>query len=681
MFDFISQDNIKIMEQSIALDSASHLLKLLNLNDIEKYLKKYNYLYIGCIQVAFKPLTLLGINFSILAYLRDERSREFQSSLMGIVQTSLCHGLCHGPVYFDVYQNLTLSFTDKSLFDAISLRIQTQGYNFIHGAEVIAIIYRIHYKIMNTLCPRAILKSEPGKTIAVQSNCLTTNIAVNRLISWNEINIPTEWVLPQAVVPRPRFNNQVSQITQTADGDVEVTFASHPIRLSLHKSKSCRQLTNEEEIPYHVSCPSTRPSVSRHSTSEPIIKGIRLSDQQIPHGVYHDSNHDPNTSTRSESFSIVCLLKLIFCFITCQRKVLSIGKSVRDEAMFDLLSTSSIHKSLSIADSGCSSGPNTFMVVSDLMDTVHSKYSLLGYQTTEFLVYLNNLPGNDFNSVFMSLQGFRDNLKKSIGEEFGQCFVFGVPGSFYERLFPSNSLHFVHSSCSIHWLSQVPRGLEDNKGNIYMSKSSPQSILDAYFRQFKSDFSLFLKLQSVEVVRGGRMVLTTLGRISKRRSSKDCCRAWEFLAMALNDMVLEGLIEEEKVHLFNAPLYTPSSTEITDLIHNEGSFSLHRLEVSEVNWNSEENKDNVGCCEYDKLKIGYMIANCMRAAIEPLLVNHFGEKIIDELFHRNGAIIADSTAKEKNKFFIIIVSMTKILNLILVLCYELVLNKCIMRNP
>ncbi|KAF6142832.1 hypothetical protein GIB67_002696 [Kingdonia uniflora] len=212
---------------------------------------------------------------------------------MGIVQTSLCHG----PVYFDVYPNLTLFFTDKSLFDAISLRIQTQGYDFIPGAEVIAVIYKIHYKVMNTLCPRAILKSEPGKTIAVQSNCLTTNIAVNRLINWNEINIPTEWVLPQAVVPRPRFNNQVSQITQTVDGDVEVSFASHPIRLSLHKSKSCRQLTHEEEIPYHVSCPSTRPSVSRHSTSEPIIKGIRLSDQQIPHGVYH---HDPNTSTRSE---------------------------------------------------------------------------------------------------------------------------------------------------------------------------------------------------------------------------------------------------------------------------------------------------------------------------------------------------------------------------------------------
>ncbi|KAF6134577.1 hypothetical protein GIB67_022317 [Kingdonia uniflora] len=195
------------MEQSIALDSECHTLKLLNLHDIEIYLKKYNYLHVGYIQVAFKPLTLLEINSSILGNLRDERSREFKSSLMGIVQTSICHKL----VYFDVYPNLTLSFTDKSMFDAISLRIQTHGYNFIPEAEVIAVIYKIHYKVMNTLCPRAILKSEPGTTVAVHSNCLTTNIAVNRLIDRDKLSIPTEWVLPRTVVPRPSLNSIIRQ--------------------------------------------------------------------------------------------------------------------------------------------------------------------------------------------------------------------------------------------------------------------------------------------------------------------------------------------------------------------------------------------------------------------------------------------------------------------------------------
>ena len=96
-FDFISQDSIKTVEQSIAIDNSEQTLRLLNLRDIERHLSKYNYVHIGCIQIAFKPLTYKGLNASILAFIRDGRCLEFKSSLMGVIQTSLCHG----PVYFD----------------------------------------------------------------------------------------------------------------------------------------------------------------------------------------------------------------------------------------------------------------------------------------------------------------------------------------------------------------------------------------------------------------------------------------------------------------------------------------------------------------------------------------------------------------------------------------------------
>ena len=88
MFNFISQDNIKISEQTIALENQEQTLKLLGLQDIERYLQKYHYLQIGCIQISFKPLTLAGLNASILAYLRDARCLDFIPSLMGIIQTS-----------------------------------------------------------------------------------------------------------------------------------------------------------------------------------------------------------------------------------------------------------------------------------------------------------------------------------------------------------------------------------------------------------------------------------------------------------------------------------------------------------------------------------------------------------------------------------------------------------------
>ncbi|KAF6154649.1 hypothetical protein GIB67_000533, partial [Kingdonia uniflora] len=187
----------------------------------------------------------------------------------------------------------------KSIFDAISLRIQTQGYDFIPGTEVIAVIYRIYYRVMNTLCPRAILKSKLGTTVAVHSNCLTTNIAVNRLINWNELRIPTEWVLPRAVVPRSRFTNQIPN-----EDDIPYHFSGPSSRPSVSRHSTSEPIIqgirlSEQQIPhgiYHFSGPSSRPSVSRHSTSEPIIQGIRLSEQQIPHGIYND----PSPSTRIE---------------------------------------------------------------------------------------------------------------------------------------------------------------------------------------------------------------------------------------------------------------------------------------------------------------------------------------------------------------------------------------------
>ena len=90
---------------------------------------------------------------------------------------------------------------------------------------------------------------------------------------------------------------------------------------------------------------------------------------------------------------------------------------------------------------------------------------------------------------------------------------------------------------------QVPRGLESNKGNIYMASSSPPSVLKAYYEQFQTDFSMFLRCRSEELLEGGSMVLTLLGRRSEDPSSKECCYIWELLAVALNDMVAEVHIQ------------------------------------------------------------------------------------------------------------------------------------------
>nr|UMB49597.1 salicylic acid methyltransferase [Hamamelis vernalis] len=341
-----------------------------------------------------------------------------------------------------------------------------------------------------------------------------------------------------------------------------------------------------------------------------------------------------------------------------QKKVISMTKPIVEEAITDLYH-STLPTSLAIADLGCSSGPNTLLVVSELTDTINKICQKLDHQSPEFQVFLNDLPGNDFNNIFRSLlPSFYEKLSKQMGSGlgFGPCFVTAMPGSFYSRLFPSKSLHFVHSSYSLQWLSQVPEGLESNKGNIYMASTSPPSVLKAYYKQFQRDFSLFLKYRSEELVAGGRMVLTTLGRRSEDPSSKECCYIWELLAEALNEMVSEGLIEEEEVNGFNIPQYTPSPEEVKSEVEKQGSFAIDRLVVSEVHWDAYENE----ICGLDAYENGgYNVAKCMRAVAEPLLASHFSEAIIDDVFCRYKEIIADRMAKERTEFINVVVSLIK----------------------
>jgi jasmonate O-methyltransferase len=72
-----------------------------------------------------------------------------------------------------------------------------------------------------------------------------------------------------------------------------------------------------------------------------------------------------------------------------------------------------------------------------------------------------------------------------------------------------------------------------------MARTSPANVLTAYYNQFQRDFSLFLKCRADELIEGGRMMLTFLGRKSDIMYSKECCYIWELMAVALNDMVLE----------------------------------------------------------------------------------------------------------------------------------------------
>nr|CAD1842772.1 unnamed protein product [Ananas comosus var. bracteatus] len=352
--------------------------------------------------------------------------------------------------------------------------------------------------------------------------------------------------------------------------------------------------------------------------------------------------------------------------------IASFAKTARQEAAVDSFRAAICPTKMTIADLGCSVGPNVLQMASEIFEAIEQASHQLNRKPPEMQVFLNDLPGNDFNTLFSLLPEFHKLRERKLQEseqEQVHCFISGVPGSFYGRLFVSKSLHFAYSSSSLHWLSQVPQmQLQDgsevplnNKGNIYISHASPPSVFEAHKKQFKRDFSLFLKCRGEEVVEGSHMVLTFVARRSSDPSTPPMgCYMWELLAKALMDMASLGLIEEEKVDSFNLPWYEPSMEELKDEITIQGLFSIKKIELFEVNWDDNSQEAPRNDHNYNPMaKSAQTMAKTVRAALESMLKSHFGEAVIEKLFERYCFLLEEFYSKNKSEFTNILIVLAR----------------------
>ncbi|KAK7351867.1 hypothetical protein VNO77_11611 [Canavalia gladiata] len=318
---------------------------------------------------------------------------------------------------------------------------------------------------------------------------------------------------------------------------------------------------------------------------------------------------------------------------TYQRKVMLTTKHILDDSIMRLY-CSTFPNCLKVADLGCSSGPNALLVASNVINIVDDVSQTLNREPPMFQFFLNDLFGNDFNTTFKALPEFYKTLQNEKGHKFGPCFFSATPGSFYGRLFPNDSVHFFHSSYSLHWLSKTPDELASaaeplNKGAIYLTKTSPPAVHKAYFAQFQEDFKFFLTSRSSELLPGGAMVLTFMGRDEEN----DLINAWVIIGRALNDMAAEKLIEQRKLDSFNLPSYCPTAEEVRQVIEEEGSFDIQRLETIRTDWVKNINVSSDDSL-IDEETRAEGVAKYIRAVVEPILKSEFGEECMDELFRR-----------------------------------------------
>ncbi|KAF9598984.1 hypothetical protein IFM89_033329 [Coptis chinensis] len=300
-----------------------------------------------------------------------------------------------------------------------------------------------------------------------------------------------------------------------------------------------------------------------------------------------------------------------------QRGAVDGAKGMIREAIEEKLhiSSSSPSDTIYIADLGCSVGQNTFIAIQNIVEAIERKSQSqgLGPQTPEFQVFFSDQVSNDFNKLFTSLPPQR------------QYFAAAVPGSFYNRLFPKQSLHFIYCSYSLQWLSKVPKEVEDmnspawNKGRIHYVEAQKE-VVDAYFAQFVKDMESFLSARSQELLSGGLMALILPTYTKEMLSIKSFRRPLDILGSCLMEMSKKGIVSEAKVDSFNVPVYSPSSKELEEVIKNTGYFSIERLELLSISKKYKAGPD------------AKTFSMHIRAGLEGIIDEHFGREIIDELF-------------------------------------------------
>lgn len=179
-----------------------------------------------------------------------------------------------------------------------------------------------------------------------------------------------------------------------------------------------------------------------------------------------------------------------------QGKVVDLAKELIRQGIADELDLESMSWSFPykfhIADFGCSTGPNTFVSVANIIEAVELGHPSLHHNIT-FQVFFNDHVSNDFNTLFKTIPPS------------SRYYAAGVPGSFHRRLFPQSSLHIAHSSYSLHWLSKAPEGIT-NSGKIFWN-GADKGVAEAYLAQYTNDMDSFLSARATELVVGGLLMM------------------------------------------------------------------------------------------------------------------------------------------------------------------------------
>jgi salicylate 1-O-methyltransferase len=225
-----------------------------------------------------------------------------------------------------------------------------------------------------------------------------------------------------------------------------------------------------------------------------------------------------------------------------------------------------------IADLGSSQGRNSLAPMRIAIDTLRGRRK---WDQPIAVVHADQ-PSNDFAALFELLERSPDSYRKAADNVHG----YAIGRSFYERLFPAQSVTLAWSSYALHWLSRAPASLGDH----ICAWTASADLRAAFQNQAEADWQRFLEHRAHELRRGGSLVLVA-----------PACHAdgsgWEpvDIIVATEEIVVElagdGVITREELGRMAFPAYRRNTADWQAPLRSgplADAFELETLELIDV---------------------------------------------------------------------------------------------------
>ncbi|KAM4057566.1 SAM dependent carboxyl methyltransferase [Hirsutella rhossiliensis] len=224
-------------------------------------------------------------------------------------------------------------------------------------------------------------------------------------------------------------------------------------------------------------------------------------------------------------------------------------------------------------------------------------------QSDQVQLLLSDRPENDFNTLSATVSAWADALDPA---RFPSSVFLGlIPRSFYRPLVPPRSVNLGFSLCCLHHLDRLPAAAHDDE----MKRLCRAQAHD--------DLCLFLRLRASEVVRGGSLVLTFVGRDASGRDNYagpvDACRK------AMVQMIEDGVIPASVAAAFRIPTYDRSLDDVWGCLDElRGVWEAREVQadavlhpaIKDLARHTRHGEDNAASQQYSDVVIDWLMAVC-----------------------------------------------------------------------